>query len=275
MLKRLSMCNVLLLLGIMISGSYCYGQETEDRIEEEVVEVMETVAPEEDNDHIDYSKPNAYDHFEHETSVELKDNPKENYDTLKQKYNTSEFDYSERKTRDLSYWERLRYKIDRFLNRFRPDFSAKTIRVIYNLLIALVIGCILFVVYKLIVNKSVFIKSEKEEESDGFSFIEKNLLTIDLDDYIQQAKGKEKWNLAIRYLHLKNLQKLAHKGWIVWDHRKTNQQIQEEIQSEKLKESFAHTQHLFNHIWFGDFQLTQEAFENYQNDFIHFNQEIE
>lgn len=193
----------------------------------------------------------------------------QDYKAFKEKYNTDDFQYVIKPEKSPS--EPKNYQWIEDLIKFLENIEWKYgLYIIFGLVIILIL-------YKLYQNGSFFrMTSEKKlhKETEIFDYIEKNLLTIDLWDLIDKAKKNKDFRLAIRYYHYQNTQKLAQKEYIKWDPKKTNQQLINEIKADNVKALFQENTGIFNHVWFGNFELTQDQFEQFELKYQQMNQLI-
>lgn len=245
-----------LLLILYVSNSHSFAQENQDSTRPKPIL---------------YWEKDAYRAYNLDTAFVTDNTAQDIYSSIKKKYNSNEFEYDESKVKKSSFLDRLRRWVNDFFDSISPDWDFDVYKVFYYLLLILGIVTLVFIFYKLLFSKNALFQTTKKENYDSeIQFVERNLLSIDIQPYIQEAIAKKEWNLAIRYLHLHNLQLLAKKEIIHWDYRKTNQEFSTEIKDKTLQQAFQKTTLLFNYIWFGDFELNQIDFEKFQKDFIHF-----
>ena len=74
--------------------------------------------------------------------------------------------------------------------------------------------------------------------------------------------------LSIRYYYLWLLKSMAEKNWIVWDIEKTNTDYLYELQRPAHREAFTYLSYLYNHIWYGEFEINEAEFEQIERSFI-------
>lgn len=197
------------------------------------------------------------------------------YSKIHKKYDSIEFGYDEANVDGLSFWKKLQRRINQFWELLFPKWGYQSTEVFQNLLIVLGIGVFVLIVYKLVFSgKRVVMIDEKEVQKNEALFVEKNLERLDLEEYIRRAIDSKRFELAIRYLYLANLQALAKKDYIEWDYRKTNQEFLNEIQDRSLKQGFQETTSIFNFIWFGEFEIDADRFEYYKGIFLNFKNQI-
>lgn len=247
------------------SGHVIYAQDT----------LQNTLTDSTKENNISYWERDAYKNFQKDT-IALKDSSvTKEYKDLSKKYTGNEFNYQENKRDRLSLLEKISRRINQFFDDFFPDWSRSTSTAMIYLLVLLGIAALIFIIYKVVFSgNKVWAKEKKEDTESEVLYLEKNLENIDIAQYIQKAIEAKNFELAIRYLHLENLQALAKKGFITWDYRKTNADFLQEMKQEDLKQQFSKTTLLFNYIWFGKFEIDAEKFEEYKQDFINFKNKI-
>lgn len=201
-----------------------------------------------------------------------------NFDTFSAPYqNNPEFNYGEKKLVDDSFWHRLGRKIEDFFNRFDILPKMDMYDWMVNALKILGVLAIVYILYRLLIsNNSPFFRPKKETEEDpnSLKYIEKNLMNIELQEYINEAIKTKNYPLAIRYLHLENVKKLAQKELIQWEYQKTNRELINEIENENLRKQFQENTLIFNEIWFGSREVSAEDFGQYQEMFNQLNRQI-
>lgn len=189
------------------------------------------------------------------------------FENFKEKYNTKEFDYIVEKPKKEVEPQNLDW-LDSF---FKFLQNIEWTYVLYTIL-----GLsLLLVLYKLYRNGMIFqFKTENKtgEYDEHFDYIENNLLTINLVDLINKAKNDKDYRLAIRYYHYQNAQNLAQKEYFVWDPKKTNQQLINQIKKEDIRNLFENNTQIFNQVWFGNFELNEENFTTFEANYNYLNQ---
>lgn len=190
------------------------------------------------------------------------------YNQLKETYDSKEFNYVVKELEPTEQIEpnEILIKVYEFLN-------ALDWKMVLYIVIGLMVLFVLYTLYK----RGLFIRyrSQTNNESvDNFDFIEDNLLEIDLNQPIQQAIASKNYPLAIRYYHYQNTQNLARKGYLVWDKKKTNRQLAFQINKEAIRELYLNNTSIFNHVWFGNFNLEEENFRTFEANFKFLNQSL-
>jgi hypothetical protein len=80
--------------------------------------------------------------------------------------------------------------------------------------------------------------------------------------------------LAIRFLYLQSLNKLAEREWLQLSPDKTNYQYVRELAKPQLKKSFARITLHYEYAWYGDFVIEQQVFDPIKKEFEEFHQSI-
>lgn len=189
------------------------------------------------------------------------------------RYQTKDFEYVESISDKLNFFDKLLYNIKQFLSDLFPQPKGDFNEGLVNLL-AIIGGLILvFLIYKFFVSrKRIYIKhvTEQEDPVQQIDFVERNLLQVDVKMYLAEALQQHNYPLAIRYLQLMNIQLLGRKGIVHWDQSKTNMELMEDVSNQELKADFLACASLFDYAWFGNFDITAQAYEKYADQFGQF-----
>lgn len=130
-------------------------------------------------------------------------------------------------------------------------------------LIAMGVGIIVFLLYKLIgqVNTPKNSRIKKGRLSEiSLEEIEENIVEADLADFIQQAIEEEKYNLAIRLYYLLIIKELNANNLIQWKKDKTNRSYLKELSNTPFYENFKSVTQTFERIWYGRNKLNKNDF---------------
>lgn len=226
------------------------------------------VEAEEDKPKYEYWKKAYYSDINKVDSLERPIN--QSFDEMVGKYQNSEFEYIESISDKLSIWNSIKNWINKFLSDLFPNINASPGDWFYDLLGIAGAAFVIFLLYKFFFSGRQFIINSKEdskEENNVISYVEKNLMDVDINSYIQTAVESNNYALAIRYQQLLNIQLLAKKNFISWEQSKTNLELMDEIEETELKTDFKKCTSLFEYVWFGDFAITAEKFTEISNQF--------
>jgi hypothetical protein len=137
---------------------------------------------------------------------------------------------------------------------------------------ALAITFILFILYKLFFAEGFFQRTYKRAPVTIMGDEEGNLAqSTDFSNLISQAIQLKNYRLAVRYYYLQTLQKLSAKGHIEFAPDKTNHEYVLELAGKKFKNEFAALTLHYEYAWYGEFEITEQAFSAVQQKFKQFN----
>lgn len=169
---------------------------------------------------------------------------------------------------DPAYWTEEPVKREKnFLDYIMEGVSRPWFRILLYVLLGSVL---LFALYKIIVENKLYLfysspKKAREAQTGG-----EDLEELDLEAAIQQAIAAGDFRSAVRYMHLKALKTLDEKGLIRIHAQATDQQYIDELQNHALQPDFRFLTRAYEHVWYGDFNLTTEQFHSLQKHFEHF-----
>lgn len=96
----------------------------------------------------------------------------------------------------------------------------------------------------------------------------------DINALIEEALKQKNYRLAVRYYYLLVLQKLSNKELIDWQFQKTNHDYIYEIKNEMLRKQFVSVTRIYDFIWYGNFDVNEEAFAKAKLEFSKINEAI-
>lgn len=191
---------------------------------------------------------------------------------FKNKYKDKNFIY-EYKAPEKSTWDKIKESIASFFNELfgsaGNSISPKTIGFIFKTIIFLIILFVIYLIVKAIMNKEgkwIFGRNSDKKIID-YSDIEQHIHKINFEKLIQEAMALGDKRLVIRFYYLWLLKKMSDKNIIEWDIDKTNSDYTYEIKNERLKDNFNYLSYLYNYIWYGEFELTDDTFDKTKKSF--------
>ena len=136
-----------------------------------------------------------------------------------------------------------------------------------------VVGLVLFILYKLIITqgifRKVFSKKEIEEEAE-----DKKLYTqSDYLKLIHQSCLLGDYRAAVKYLFLRTLQQLSDRSYIEYASDKTNYRYLREIPANKRNE-FSRLILNYEYIWYGNMHIRREVYEKVEAEFTAFEKKL-
>lgn len=179
--------------------------------------------------------------------------------------NDSRFKYNEPE-RGLSLWDKIKLWFFSLINDLlgaasRTGIPGVIVITVIVLLIYLIILRIAGVDYRKILGK-------KEIDTPEIDIYTENVHKMNFEYLITNAIKNKDYRLAVRFLYLKNLKQLSDKEIIDWNSNKTNYSYQYEISDSSLRSKFLETTLIFDYIWYGEFPVSENSFEEIQ---IHMN----
>ncbi|HLO37143.1 MAG TPA: DUF4129 domain-containing protein [Lacibacter sp.] len=193
-------------------------------------------------------------------------------DSIRSLRSQKDFDYAKNLDSLLKKRQELANKKQKKPSRSTANVG-NVFSIIEIVLWALLIGALLFVLYRIFLSDRGLFASPLRNKSLQ---VEEEQLTDDvyLDQQLQLAMKEGNYRLAIRYLYLQSLNKLSERGWLQLSPDKTNYQYVRELSKPQLKNAFARITLHYEYAWYGDFVIGQNIFEPIKKEFDQFHQTI-
>ncbi|AYZ37344.1 DUF4129 domain-containing protein [Chryseobacterium indologenes] len=188
------------------------------------------------------------------------------------RYKGNEFDYSESKPRE-SFWAKLVRKIK---NIFRGIFgetvftkSAQFTTTLVRLFAIILVGFLLYFVIRYVLGKDGnFIFGKKNRKLNlNVEELHENIHEINFPESIAKFEHEKDYRSAVRYQFLFILKKLSDKKLIIWNPEKTNKDYVAEVKAPHLKKEFSDLSHIFEYVWYGEFDITEPNYQKFKNQF--------
>mgnify|MGYP003520315556 FL=1 len=192
---------------------------------------------------------------------------------VKEKYKGTEFIYRENRLKAISLWERILNRIHHLFLQITPDYTNKDFtETLLYILAGIGLVVLLYLLKKLLIDGNrLWVKAPKEEEeTTEISFVEQNLMDIDLSVYIARAAQQGNYPLAIRYHNLLNIQLLAKQGLLQWRPSKSNAELLADITDLQVRSAFGSCLSIFDRVWFSGVILSADQYKEYVNVFEEF-----
>lgn len=177
-----------------------------------------------------------------------------------------DLNYKETPTVAESLWDRLLLLLQQFFDSlFRNAVTTDWGRLFSYLLgIALLVVLIMMV---LKVNAFKIFTGNEGAAAVPYHVLDENIHEMDFDSLIEDAAARRDYRKGIRLLFLKSLKALADKGFIHWEHGKTNHDYLAELSKEDLRSGFNELNYYFEYAWYGNFSINHEMFLKVQQIF--------
>lgn len=195
-----------------------------------------------------------------------------------EKYRKDSSFYYEREKTEASNW--LEELINWLRNLFKindPNIEPGTINnsilnFIYLLIILIAVGLI---VYALTQAKfRGFLSGKGAKVKVDYEVIEEDIHEIKYESELQIAEKNKDFRKAVRLHYLEVLKLLNERNWIEWKLNKTNHEYDKELKNTKLLVDFQKVTLIFDYVWYGDFNLTEEKYTDFSNAFNSYKQVI-
>lgn len=199
--------------------------------------------------------------------------PKKFKENFRKKYQTEEFNYNTTKPR-VSLWQKLLAKIQEWLRSvFGEVDGTKTLDytgMFLKILAFLLVGFLLYIIISYFISKdgNFFFSKKSKKININAEEITEDIHEINFPEKILQFENKKEFRYAIRYQFLYVLKKLSDKKLIDWNTEKTNHDYQKELKSKNQKELFAELVYIFEHVWYGEFDINEENYLILKNKFL-------
>lgn len=193
---------------------------------------------------------------------------------IQQFLDDEKFDYEVEKV-DNSWWEDIKNWLYNFVRRFFEwifgvDRAPAFLAVFLKALPYILLGLLLYLIIRffLNVNSRALLQNKENANLVSLSEEERIIKTEDINALIQQAVADKNYRLAIRYSYLLVLRQLSEAEHIDWKPQKTNDDYLYELGSDTLKKGFSKATLIYDYIWYGEFHIEKEGYEQASNVFL-------
>ena len=190
------------------------------------------------------------------SKVEIRSLSPEQQNTL---LNNADYKYDRVGPAPKTLWDRIMEwfwrKIDELFNSKGGALGIQIFE--YLLLVAAIVLIVLLLLKNNI--RALFYGKSASVPID-FKEFEEDIHKINFNELIEDALLKKDFRRAVRLHFLKLLKELSDKNFITWKIDKTNNDYSIELSNSKYSEHFKELTHLYEYIWYGDFQLDENSF---------------
>lgn len=156
-------------------------------------------------------------------------------------------------------------KSNNFLNSF-------LVKIFFWLIAIFFIG---FILYKLFFTGGLFAKENLKHSDEPATKEPESLYEYSAYNVlIHEAESKNDFNLAIRYLYLQSLKRLADRELILFSPVKTNNLYLQELYGCSYQHEFASLTLNYEYAWYGKFAIDRTRYQKLKEEFILFNKKI-
>ncbi len=118
------------------------------------------------------------------------------------------------------------------------------------------------------------IKKERKDKFLHLETLDQSVSEQTLDQLLEAAIANGEHRAVIRLYFLKCLRKLDDNEEIVWRDNKTNYEYSNELKRDVLSAPFAELISIYEHVWYGEFDVNQSEYETYSAQFKSFLEKI-
>jgi len=181
-------------------------------------------------------------------------------DGYKEKYGSNDFDYKEKKEEKSAFVKLL----ERLFRNSTENTDGGTALFFIWLFRIIILICILYGVYVLVSvmmgKKGTWFFKKSDVKRLTYGIAEEDIAGTDYHQLIQSAVNDSDFRSAVRYHYLFTLQKLSGKGHIDFHRDKTNTDYRYEIKEKNLAGAFGYVSYIYDHAWYGAFDMTERDY---------------
>jgi hypothetical protein len=145
--------------------------------------------------------------------------------------------------------------------------TSKAMSILFYVMMAAVL---LFAFYKIIVENKLYLFYSNSGKTEKTQLDESSQDPEDIERNIRESLLAEDYRSAIRYMHIKTLQLLDEKELIRFHPQLTNQQYASQLRGTKFETRFQYLTNVYNHVWFGGFEINRQQAAVVQENFNNF-----
>lgn len=201
--------------------------------------------------------------------------PKNFDEKFQSKYQGEEYNYTTVQPRE-SLWQKFKKRIIRFLEsilgKIDPNKSANYADNILRFFAIVLGGFILYFLIKVLINKNgnFFFSKKNRKLNIPDQNLQENIHEINFPESIAKFELQNDYRSAIRYHFLLVLKKLSDQKVINWNPEKTNRDYFLEIKRPNLQENFKELIYIFDNVWYGEFVINEEKYQQFKQKFVNF-----
>jgi hypothetical protein len=143
------------------------------------------------------------------------------------------------------------------------------------LILGIAAAALVYVIFKLLgINLLKLLKKEKNIIEVPYTETLENIHEINFDEAIENALAIKNYRLAVRLLYLRSLKQLSDNNLISWKINKTNTTYLNELTNAEQRQQFSIVTRQFEYVWYGDFPVDGQSYQNINAIFQEFKQRI-
>lgn len=139
--------------------------------------------------------------------------------------------------------------------------------IILGVIILVIVVLIVFLFVKQMRNNDIKVKPITDENLYTLEEIEENLPETDLERYLRLALQSNDFKAAVRIYYLAIIQGLSKANHLEWHREKTNYDYLMELTGSEFFTTFSKLTLTFEVVWYGDAEVTAQAFQTIEPTF--------
>ena len=146
---------------------------------------------------------------------------------------------------------------------FGVEEAAGALAVFLRILPYILLALLLYLLIRFFINVNSSAPANSNSKSPYVALSEEEhiIKNEDIQVLIQEALNDKNYRLAVRYYYLYILQLMSEQELIDWQLQKTNHDYENEIDKPDLKKAFTKITHLYDYVWYGDFDIDELQYQ--------------
>jgi len=124
-------------------------------------------------------------------------------------------------------------------------------------------------------NVGLFRKANKMIATGEDEMITEDIFAINYQKEIDRAAAQGNYRLAVRLMFLRLLKNMSERNIILYKHDKTNLDYLLQLQPTRYYNSFFRITRNYEYSWYGQFEVSEDAYRIIRSDFDHFDRELQ
>jgi hypothetical protein len=171
-----------------------------------------------------------------------------------------DYQYDRRKP-ETSWLQRIWRRVQDFFDGLFSAGAGLGERILILLLVGIALVVILYFLFKSGF-QGLFMRGDRKHDTE-VSILNTDVRISTLGSRIHTALAEKDYRSAYRWSYIELLHKLAEAGIIRLHANKTNRDYLHEMNASPLRPEFSSLAHAFDFVWYGEYPLNQERYEEY------------
>jgi hypothetical protein len=137
-------------------------------------------------------------------------------------------------------------------------------------ILAVVLALALWLIWKAEFITGLFVKQADKQDTIGYETLTENIHELNFGELLENARSQRNYRLAVRYLYLQVLKKMADSELINWQPNKTNRMYANELTTSTIRSNFESITRQFEYVWYGERPVVEPEFIEMQQEFNDF-----